>query len=440
MFSCTVNKANHPISVMKPSLLLLAAYIFLCNCQQSNAQITLNWGSSYSPSWLNGILNRTASNIGGNSVSCTTDIVINGSGSFVQTGVTSGSQTPTVSGAVFTVPGSANRVHLTPNFGNNSSYINITYTFTSLVTNVSFRIADIDKNNSTSTTYYDRVTITGANNSGSVNPTITKYDATTDPNFLIISGNTAEVNTVSGQAGNTASDATDQRGTVNVSFGSASINSITIRYDNAPGADANPAAQAIAIGNLSFIQSTLPVTLTDFGGYRQQQDIQLNWKTRQEFNTDHFEVERNDGNNWEKIGTIAAAGFSSSTMNYSYRDISPQGNILLYRLRMVDIDGKYNYSNIVRITSNDAKKELSVYPNPFRSGFSTGIYADARQEVTIFVTDAAGKRIQAERRVLQSGYNNIFIQGVNSSARGTYYLQVYDATGKLSGTATLVKE
>ncbi|MFN8291848.1 MAG: hypothetical protein U0U70_16440 [Chitinophagaceae bacterium] len=216
-----------------------------------------------------------------------------------------------------------------PNYSNNTSSTTITLSFTAYATNLNFRIADIDKNNSTSTTYYDRVTITGNSTTGTVNPSITKYDATTDPNFLIISSNTAYVNTASGQAGNTASDATDQRGTINVNFGSYSINSVTIVYDNAPGADANPAAQAIAVGDVSFTQSTLPVTLTDFGGYRQQQDVVLNWKTRQEYNADRFDVERSTGSVWQKIGTVSAAGFSNSTIACA-QDAGPQGT-LLYR-------------------------------------------------------------------------------------------------------------
>lgn len=414
--------------------------MLLCTGQSSTAQITLNWGTSFSPSWSSGTLTRTASNIGGNTIGCTATVTLNGSGSFVQTGVTTGAQTPTVTGALFTVPGVSNRVHITPNYSNNTSSTTITLSFTAYATNLSFRIADIDKNNSTSTTYYDRVTITGNSTTGTVNPSITKYDATTDPNFLIISSNTAYVNTASGQAGNTASDATDQRGTINVNFGSYSINSVTIVYDNAPGADANPAAQAIAVGDVSFTQSTLPVTLTDFGGYRQQQDVVLNWKTRQEYNADRFDVERSTGSVWQKIGTVSAAGFSNSTIAYSFRDAGPQGSVLLYRLNQVDKDGHSRYSNIVRITTSDVKKELAVYPNPFRTSFSTGIYAAAPQQAFVTVTDAGGRIISSEKKQLQSGYNNILITGINAPSRGTYYLQVRDETGRLTGSATLVRE
>ncbi|MBK6938389.1 MAG: hypothetical protein IPH18_17200 [Chitinophagaceae bacterium] len=240
-----------------------------------------------------------------------------------------GSQTPTVNGAVFTVPGASSRIQITPNFNNNTSYATIVLSFTSLATNISFRIADIDKNDATSTTYFDRVTITGSNGSSTFSPSITKFDAVTDPNFLIISGNTARVNTTSGQAGNTDSDAADQRGTINVDFGTAAINTVTIRYDNAPGANTNPAAQSIAVGSVTFSQSVLPVSLTDFSAYRQSRDVILKWTTHQENNSASFEIERsNDNSNWLKVGNVTAAGFSGNDLNYSFLDVNPQGAVL----------------------------------------------------------------------------------------------------------------
>ena len=143
--------------------LLIMGMTFICLTQTAFSQINLNWASSFSPSWSNGDLSRTASNINGNSINCTATVTMNGAGFF--TGVTGnifGTPTPTVSGAVFTVPGAASRIHLTPNYSSNTSYTDIVFSFSAMTTNVSFRVADIDKNDPTSTTYYDRVTITGS--------------------------------------------------------------------------------------------------------------------------------------------------------------------------------------------------------------------------------------------------------------------------------------
>lgn len=420
---------------------LLFAGLCLLFIQQSLfSQITLNWASSFSPTWSNGDLSRTASNISGNSINGTATISMTGPGSFSQAMGSSGSQTPTVSGAVFTVPGAGSRIQLTPNFNNNSSYTETVLNFTAQTTNVSFRIVDIDKSDPTSDTYFDRVTITGTDGSSSFNPTITKYDAVTDPNFLIISGNTAHVNTVSGQAGNTASDASDQRGTITVNFGSAVINSITIRYDNAPGSDNNPAVQSIAIGNISFSQFTLPVSLANFSGYRRQQDVMLEWTTKQEYNSASFEIERSNGSNsWEKIGTVAAAGTSNSDLDYSFRDLNPQGSLLLYRLRQVDIDDNFKYSGIVRIASGNKVPGIQAYPNPFREQFSISLRSPLQQMVAVTLFDVSGRTVQTERRNVSAGENNFILNIARTIPTGTYTVVVQDADGNQVGQLKMLK-
>ncbi|MBK6827928.1 MAG: T9SS type A sorting domain-containing protein [Chitinophagaceae bacterium] len=415
--------------------LLIMGMTFICLTQTAFSQINLNWASSFSPSWSNGDLSRTASNINGNSINCTATVTMNGAGFF--TGVTGnifGTPTPTVSGAVFTVPGAASRIHLTPNYSSNTSYTDIVFSFSAMTTNVSFRIADIDKNDPTSTTYYDRVTITGSDGITTYNPTITKYDATTDPDFLVITGNVAEVNSTSGMADNTASDATDQRGTINVSFGSNVINSITIRYDNAPGANSNTAAQAIAIGAVSFDQSTLPVSLSNFSGYRNNNDVLLNWTSSREMNSAAFDIERNTGSGWEKIGTVAAAGFSSGDKDYSYRDIRPVGSILLYRLRLTDIDQSFKYSTIVRISSDNKSGGIAIYPNPVRDQAAVSIYSAAQQDLSISIADQSGRIVQTQTRKVFTGNNTISLQFPVTLPKGVYQVIVREENGQITGS------
>ncbi|MEI2738224.1 MAG: T9SS type A sorting domain-containing protein [Chitinophagaceae bacterium] len=412
--------------------------MLLLNVTDVKAQANLNWGSSFSPSWANGNTNGSANNISGSGINCTATASIVGSGSFQQALGSSGAQTPTVSGATFTVPGTTSRLQVTPNYSNNSSYTDIVLTFTSMATNVTFNIVDVDKNNSTSTTYYDRVTVTGTNGVTTYNATLTKYDAVTDPNFLVISGNVANVNTTSGQAGNTASDATDQRGTVTVSFGSAALNSITIRYDNAAGADANPASQAIAVGSVSFNSSTLPVSLTDFSGHRQAQNVVLNWKTQQEVNAQSYSIERSTGSSWETIASVAASGNGNGSADYTYTDINPQGSLLLYRLKQIDNSNNYKYSNIIRITTGTKTTMLS-YPSPFTSQVNVSISSDRNQQVVAIVYDALGKMVRSETKRLYTGENNFTLTGLDNLGHGVYYAVIKDESGNLLGRTQLLK-
>lgn len=422
-------------------LILLASIVLPILTAQLNAQpINLNWGTSYSPSWTHGALSRTATNIGGFGVNCSTTVSMNGLGSFTLALGSSGAQTPTVSGATFTIPGATNRLQVTPNFNQNSSYVNIVFSFTSLISNVSFRIVDIDKNTSTSTTYFDRVTITGSNGVSSFNPTITKYDATTDPNFLIISGNVAQVNTTSGQAGNTSSNTSDQRGTVTVNFGTSIINSITIRYDNAPGANNNPAAQSIAIGDITFSSFTLPVNWGSFTGKRQQKEVLLNWYTLQEINSASFEIERSSGSSWENIGNVIAAGNSFSRLDYQFIDhYAPDGR-LFYRLKQLDSDNNFKYSGIIKISPTSDKQEITTFPNPFTDHLTISIQSPGQKPVSIALNDAAGKIILRETKYLYQGVNSIGLQVPVSLPKGIYQVTVMDDSGNITGRSKILRE
>ncbi len=425
---------------MRKTVLIAGIALLFLNKPDLRAQASLNWASSFSPSWSNGSTSGTAINVGGTSINCTATATITGGGSYMLALGSSGAQTPTVSGSTFTVPGTTNRLQVTPNYTSNASYTDIVLAFTALATNVSFNIVDIDKNNANSSTYFDQVTVTGSDGTNTYNATLSKYDAVTDPNFLMISGNIAYVNTNNGQAGNTASDAADQRGSVTVSFGATSLSSIKIRYNNAAGANANPASQAIAIGSVSFSASTLPVSLTAFSGHRQLQDVVLDWTTQQEINAASFDIERNSGSNWETIGSVTARGNSCSASDYTFTDTNPQGSLLLYRLKQIDIDGNYKYSNIIRITTKNTKTDIQSYPNPFTSQVNVSISSPAYQQVVIAVYDAGGKTVRAETKYLFAGNNNFTITGLDKLTRAVYYLEVKDAAGEILGRSKLVKD
>lgn len=405
----------------------------------SEAQVNLNWLSSFLPSWANGSTSGTAPNVGGLSINSNTVVTMTGGGVFMPVMGYYGSQSPSVSGAVFTVPGTTNRVQVTPNYSSNSSYTNIVISFTSMVTNVSFRIADIDKSNANSTTYFDRVTVTGSNGTSTYNATLSKYDAVTDPNFLIISGNVAHVNTSSGEGENTASDATDQRGTVNVNFGATTLNSITIRYDNAPGAISNPASQSIAIGNVSFNVSTLPVSWLNFSGHRQSKDVVLNWSTRQEINAASFDIERNSGAAWETIGNVTARGNSNDISHYTYTDINPQGSVLLYRLKQIDIDRNFKYSSIIRIAAK-GNIQLSSFPNPFTGQLNISVTDASAGQGAVLLYDATGRTVRTEIREFFSGNNSFSLQGLEKLSKGIYYLEIKDSNKETIGRTSLLKE
>src|SRR5688572_6022657 len=137
--------------------------------------------------------------------------------------------------------------------------------------------------------------------------------------------------------------------------------------------------------------STLPLTLISFTAKKIDGDkVQLDWLSDNEINTSHFVIERSvDGVLFEATGSVTATGIGRN--DYSFTNTIP-GIVptYYYRLKMVDRDGKYQYSNIVRINNNFTGIKLSVFPNPVNALIT--IISPGQQEA--FITNTSGQRIK----------------------------------------------
>lgn len=106
-----------------------------------------------------------------------------------------------------------------------------------------------------------------------------------------------------------------------------------------------------------------PVELEHFEAISIQTQVQLSWSTLQEVNVDRFVVERSlPGKTFIPVGEVKAVENSASSQNYTFDDLAPQTGTIQYRLKVVDLDGKWEYSSVeeVEITEPDWR----VYPQP----------------------------------------------------------------------------
>lgn len=116
----------------------------------------------------------------------------------------------------------------------------------------------------------------------------------------------------------------------------------------------------------------VPVELTYFTAKGKQDgsiiSSQLDWQTATELNASHYDIEYSaDGKSFEKIGEVKAAGNSNQLLNYQYLHNSPQFGVNYYRLKQVDYDGQYHYSEIRIVVFNldeITNGSISIYPNP----------------------------------------------------------------------------
>lgn len=165
----------------------------------------------------------------------------------------------------------------------------------------------------------------------------------------------------------------------------------------------------------------LPVVLTTFTAIAEGPQVNLRWSTTQETNSDRFEVERSaKGKDWLKIGVVKSHGESTVLRNYPFTDEVPLAGTNYYRLKMVDLDGSYEYSRMVSVEfTGDV---AGVYPNP-----STGRFRLNEKVLvgSIELTDASGYVIPAHR--YQVGQDNHV--EAESLPSGLYLLKVKQTNG-----------
>jgi hypothetical protein len=111
--------------------------------------------------------------------------------------------------------------------------------------------------------------------------------------------------------------------------------------------------------------TVLPVRWIAFEAERKDAGVGLHWTTTLEVDNDHFEIERaNDGVHFERIGTVSAVGTSQGASDYDHLDPSPQFGVNYYRLRQVDLDGSYSFSEIKAVEIHHPNSGLIALPNP----------------------------------------------------------------------------
>ena len=144
---------------------------------------------------------------------------------------------------------------------------------------------------------------------------------------------------------------------------------------------------------LAVTPGTVAIGNLDFNAKKADKVVNLDWVTSTEQNSASFDVEfSREGSRWEKIGTVAAAGTSTSPRNYSMVHNKPVNGLNYYRLRQVDIDGSFKYS-VVRTVKFSNGNSITVMPNPTTDKIYINSNAGGiMQSVEIFT--AEGRKMQ----------------------------------------------
>ncbi len=179
----------------------------------------------------------------------------------------------------------------------------------------------------------------------------------------------------------------------------------------------------------------VPVQLTMFNAEINNGAVLLKWTTATEINNYGFEIERSlNKTDFTKIAFVNGNGSSSNVSNYSYLDNTNLTGKVYYRLKQIDFNGAYNYSNIIEVDLNLPNEFIleQNYPNPFNPTTTIAYNLKADGFVTLKVYDALGKEVALLVNGIQNkGYHKTTFNGSNINS-GIYFYNL-TVTDKLSG-------
>ena len=183
--------------------------------------------------------------------------------------------------------------------------------------------------------------------------------------------------------------------------------------------------------------TSLPVEMANFKILQKSNSNLIQWETKSESESREFIIEKSlDGNEFEKIGSREAAGNSSATINYEFEDFEWQNSVTYYRLKMVDIDGTFEYSHIpsVKRTFDD----VIIYPNPTNSDLNFDFGNSFSGNFQIIFTNMLGERVMDSGSVNQT--NSVFQTSIlERMSDGLYFVEITDEYGNHVGSYKIVK-
>jgi len=184
-------------------------------------------------------------------------------------------------------------------------------------------------------------------------------------------------------------------------------------------------------GGLGARGAFLPVELTSFTATRYNNNmVSLEWETETEINSHYFEVERSaDGQHFETIGTMPAKVNSNTISRYAMTDVQPYRGQNYYRLKMIDLDGSYEFSDVAAVFI-DNFGEIMLYPNPVIDYIQVVGGEELDESTYVEIIDQLGRRIFSGYLPIENRRLFLSTNNLNIREGGTYYLKLNFSSGR----------
>jgi hypothetical protein len=169
--------------------------------------------------------------------------------------------------------------------------------------------------------------------------------------------------------------------------------------------------------------STLPVKFIGFSVSLQNHNGMIQWATAEEINSSYFEVQRsNNGTDWSTIANITASGNTTLTHSYSYTDKNIISNLVYYRIKQVDIDGKFIITP-VRILKNENGNAVVSIAGASSNSIYVQFSEQIKNTVTVRLTSMSGQIVSQE--ILNEPIGQVLVP-VQNRTKGIYIVSVTD--------------
>ncbi len=196
--------------------------------------------------------------------------------------------------------------------------------------------------------------------------------------------------------------------------------------------------QPFALGDIS-----LPVELAQFVARKIQGSVWLSWKTISELNNAGFEVQRRSLNReaksheWQALGFVHGRGTTTEPQSYSFLDNSASG-VVQYRLKQVDFNGKFEYSNVIEIDAGTPTAFVleQNYPNPFNPTTVLTYTLPVASDVRLEVFDVLQRKVATLVSEKQSAGTHTYTLNASGFSSGVYFYRLQ--AGNFSSTKKMV--
>lgn len=187
---------------------------------------------------------------------------------------------------------------------------------------------------------------------------------------------------------------------------------------------------SLVVTPVSKAITPLPVSLVKFNAAAAEKSNVLTWATASEKNSAYFQVERSaDAKNWNLVTKVNGNGNSNTFRNYTATDLKPAAGLNYYRLKMVDLDGTFEYSNVVTLRNNQVNQaSLTAYPNPVQNSETLKLNFLAAENVSYLrILDMAGAVVKAEKVTATPGQASVALN-IQNLKPGLYLVQLANGT------------